>query len=192
MRQTTLLSKDLNLGDNKTKDTFSHWVQSLQILKILVLRSNKFYGPIVSFKTKDVFPSLLILDISSNNFSRLLPEAYIKSYQAMKIVFLAKVQSNFYYMRSAAFYISNIVLEYDDSVTATMKGLRTNFKKIPNVLVSIDLSSNRFEREIPDEFGELGALIGLNLSHNNFIGPIPRSLGNLRNLESLDLSSKYA
>nr|XP_025647388.1 putative receptor like protein 25 [Arachis hypogaea] len=70
-----------------------------------------------------------------------------------------------------------------------MKGLRTNFEKIPNVLVSIDLSSNRFEGEIPDEFGEHGALIGLNLSHNNFIGPIPRSLGNLTNLESLDLSS---
>ncbi|XP_057755596.1 putative receptor like protein 25 [Arachis stenosperma] len=68
-------------------------------------------------------------------------------------------------MRSAAFYISNIVLEYDDSVTATMKGLRTDFEKIPNDLVR------------------------LNLSHNNFIGPIPRSLENLINLESLDLSS---
>ncbi|XLU63260.1 hypothetical protein S245_022469 [Arachis hypogaea] len=182
---------DLNLGDNQIEDTFPHWLQSLRILEILVLGSNKFYGPIVSFKTKDVFPSLLILDISSNNFSGLLPKAYIKSFQAMKIVVLADVQSNFYYMQSgSAFVINNIiVLEYHDSVTATMKGLRTDFEKIPNVLVSIDLSSNRFEGKIPDEFGELGALIGLNLSHNNLIGPIPRSLGNLTNLESLDLSS---
>ncbi|XP_057725570.1 receptor-like protein 35 [Arachis stenosperma] len=182
---------DLNLGDNQIEDTFPHWLQSLRILEILVLGSNKFYGPIVSFKTKDVFPSLLILDISSNNFSGLLPKAYIKSFQAMKIVVLADVQSNFYYMQSgSAFVINNIiVLEYHDSVTATMKGLRTDFEKIPNVLVSIDLSSNRFEGKIPDEFGELGALIGLNLSHNNFIGPIPHSLGNLTNLESLDLSS---
>ncbi|QHO26600.1 hypothetical protein HN873_020974 [Arachis hypogaea] len=49
---------DLNLGDNQIEDTFPHWVQSLQNLEILVLRSNKFYGPIVCFKTKDVFPSL--------------------------------------------------------------------------------------------------------------------------------------
>nr|XP_029150209.1 putative receptor like protein 25 [Arachis hypogaea] len=181
---------DLNLGDNQIEDTFPHWLQSLWILEILVLRSNKLYGPIVSFKTKDVFPSLLILDISSNNFSGLLPKAYIKSFQAMKIVVLAELQSSFYYMQSgSAFIINNIDLGYDDSVTTTIKGLETDFEKIPKVLVSIDLSSNRFEGEIPDEFGELGALIGLNLSHNNFIGPIPRSLGNLTNLESLDLSS---
>ncbi|XP_057724189.1 receptor-like protein 9DC3 [Arachis stenosperma] len=181
---------DLNLGDNQIKDTFPHWVQSLQILEILVLRSNKFYGPIVSFKTKDAFHSLIIFDISSNKFSGQLPKSYIKGFQAMKSVVGAEVQSRFYYINSGiGFIIGSIDLEYDDSVTATMKGLRTNFEKIPNFLVSIDLSSNRFEGEIPDEFGELGALIGLNLSHNNLIGPIPRSLGNLTNLESLDLSS---
>ncbi|XP_057724824.1 receptor-like protein 35 isoform X2 [Arachis stenosperma] len=180
---------DLNLGDNQIEDTFPHWLQSWN-LEILVLRSNKFYGPIVSFKTKDVFPSLIIFDISSNKFSDQLPKSYIKGFQAMKSVVGAEVQSSFYYIQSGYGFIrGSIDLEYDDSVTATMKGLRTNLEKIPNVFVSIDLSNNRFEGEIPDDFGELHALISLNLSHNSLTGPVPHSLGNLTNLESLDLSS---
>ncbi|QHO26599.1 Receptor-like protein [Arachis hypogaea] len=181
---------DLNLGDNQLEDTFPHWVQSLQNLEILVLRSNKFYGPIVSFKTKDAFHSLIIFDISSNKFSGQLPKSYIKGFQAMKSVVGAEVQSSFYYIQSGnGFILGSIVIDYDDSVTATMKGLRTNLEKIPNVFVSIDLSNNRFEGEIPDDFGELRALISLSLSHNSLTGPIPHSLGNLTNLESLDLSS---
>ncbi|MED6205550.1 hypothetical protein PIB30_018725 [Stylosanthes scabra] len=181
---------DLNLGDNEIEDTFPHWLQSLQYLEILVLRSNKLYGPIVSLKSKDMFPNLIIFDISSNNFSGQLPKAYIKSFQAMKIVVGAEGQSSFYYINSYGEYvIGTILLEYDDSVTETMKGIRSNFEKIPNILVSIDLSSNRFEGEIPDDIGELRALENLNLSNNKLVGHIPRSLGNLTNLESLDLSS---
>jgi len=55
--------------------------------------------------------------------------------------------------------------------------------------VSIDLSGNKFEGEIPKVIGELQALVGLNLSHNRLSGPIPQSMGNLTMLESLDLSS---
>ncbi|MED6205545.1 hypothetical protein PIB30_018720 [Stylosanthes scabra] len=181
---------DLNLGDNEIEDTFPHWLQSLHHLEILVLGSNKLYGPIVSLKSKDMFPNLIIFDISSNNFSGQLPIAYIKSFQAMKIVVGAEGQSSFYYISGYPFrVIGSSLPEYDDSVTETMKGLRSNFEKIPNVLVSIDLSSNRFEGEIPYDFGELNALISLNLSHNSLNGHIPHSLGNLTNLESLDLSS---
>ncbi|MED6122590.1 hypothetical protein PIB30_041128 [Stylosanthes scabra] len=182
--------EDLNLGDNEIEDTFPHWLQSLQYLEILVLGSNKLYGPIVSLKSKDMFPKLIIFDISSNNFSGQLPIAYIKSFQAMKIAVGGEGQSGFYYISHSGEYVApNIWLEYDDSVTETMKGIRSNFEKIPNILVSIDLSNNRFEGEVPDDIGELRALENLNFSHNKLVGHIPRSLGNLTNLESLDLSS---
>ncbi|KAL1347626.1 hypothetical protein AAHE18_07G020400 [Arachis hypogaea] len=181
---------DLNLGNNQIEDRFPHWLQSLQYLGILVLQSNKFYGPIANLKTKDMFPNVMIFDISSNNFSGQLPKAYIRSFQSMKSVVGAEVQSDFYYIQGGySFTMSNINLDYDDSMTATIKGLITNFEKIPNILVSIDLSSNRFEGEIPYDFGELHALISLNLSHNSLNGTISHSLGNLTNLESLDLSS---
>jgi Leucine-rich repeat (LRR) protein len=79
--------------------------------------------------------------------------------------------------------------EYYDSVTVATKGINITLVKIPTIFVSIDLSRNEFEGEIPDVIGELDALKGLNLSHNRLNGPIPHSIGNLTNLESLDLSS---
>ncbi|XLU63267.1 hypothetical protein S245_022476 [Arachis hypogaea] len=90
---------------------------------------------------------------------------------------------------SAGVIVGNILPEYDNSVIATVKGTNTPFAKIPTTFVNIDLSENKFEGEIPDDFGELHGLIGLNLSHNRLVGNIPHSLGNLTNLESLDLSS---
>jgi len=71
----------------------------------------------------------------------------------------------------------------------TTKGISMPFKKIPINFVSIDLSGNKFEGEIPKVIGELQALTALNLSHNRLGGPIPQSMGNLTMLESLDLSS---
>ena len=78
---------------------------------------------------------------------------------------------------------------FDSTVTVTMKGMSMLLTKIPTDFVSIDLSGNKFEGEIPNVIGELHALKGLNLSHNRLSGLIPQSMGNLTNLESLDLSS---
>ena len=69
------------------------------------------------------------------------------------------------------------------------KAITMTMDKIPKGFVSIDLSKNGFQGEIPNAIGELHALKGMNLSHNRLIGPIPQSMGNLTNLESLDLSS---
>ncbi|GKD02620.1 leucine-rich repeat-containing protein, partial [Tanacetum coccineum] len=52
----------------------------------------------------------------------------------------------------------------------------------------IDLSSNKFEGEIPNVIGSFSSLMALNLSHNNLSGQIPHELGNLLAVESLDLS----
>ncbi|KAL4298614.1 hypothetical protein S245_057997 [Arachis hypogaea] len=183
---------DLNLGNNQIEDRFPNWLQSLQNLRILVLQSNKLYGPIVSLKTKDAFSHLLVFDISSNNFSGQLPKAYIKSFQAMKGVFGEEVQISFDYFKTYSFGgISpiNIRKDYEDSLSETIKGVRLDFEKIPTILAFIDVSGNKFEGEIPDVIGELHKLKGLNLSHNRLVGHIPHSLGNLTNLESLDLSS---
>ncbi|XP_029144045.1 receptor-like protein 7 [Arachis hypogaea] len=181
---------DLNLGNNQFEDTFPNWLQNLLNLKILVLRGNKLHGPIAELKSEKMFSSLIIFDISSNNFSGSLPKSYIKNFQAMKIPG-DKEHSWSYYIQTGAGISGEgrIQPEYHDSITATIKGTNTPYAKIPRVLAMIDLSENKFEGEIPDVFGELQALISLNLSHNSLIGPIPRSLGNLTNLESLDLSS---
>ncbi|MED6149723.1 hypothetical protein PIB30_065339 [Stylosanthes scabra] len=176
---------DLNLGNNQFEDTFPNWLENLSYLEILVLRGNKLYGSVINLKSQNVFPRLIIFDISCNNFGGSLPKAYIKIFQAMKI------QSSFYYYFGSALNMGEGIIhpQYDNSIVATTKGVSIPFEKIPENFVIIDLSGNKFEGEIPDVIGELQALKGLNLSNNRLVGHIPHSLGNLTNLESLDLSS---
>ncbi|MED6205549.1 hypothetical protein PIB30_018724 [Stylosanthes scabra] len=176
---------DLNLGNNQFEDTFPNWLQNLPSLEILILRGNKLYGPVANLKSQNMFPRLIIFDISCNNFSGSLPKAYIQNFQAMKN------QSSFYssYLGSGSGFGYGVHTEYHNSMTATTKGVSTSFEKIREDFFIIDLSENKFEGEISDVIGELQGLISLNLSHNRLIGHIPNSLGNLTNLESLDLSS---
>ncbi|KAL4298625.1 hypothetical protein S245_058012 [Arachis hypogaea] len=180
---------DLDLGNNQFEDTFPNWLQNISNLEILVLRGNKLYGQIANLKSENIFPSLIIFDISCNNFSGSLPKAYIQNFQAMKIVH--DVQSPLFYIETGwiSLTFSDTAKEYVNSMIATIKRVSLTFTKIPYAFAIIDLSENKFEGEIPDDFGELHGLIGLNLSHNRLVGHIPHSLGNLTNLQSLDLSS---
>ncbi|XVF28491.1 hypothetical protein REPUB_Repub15cG0033600 [Reevesia pubescens] len=57
----------LNLGNNAIHDTFPLWLGKLPALVILILRGNRFYGPINHLQNN--FPALDVLDIASNNFS---------------------------------------------------------------------------------------------------------------------------
>ncbi|WVY90345.1 hypothetical protein V8G54_035859 [Vigna mungo] len=167
----------LNLGNNQLEDTFPHWLQTLPHLKVLVLRDNKLHGPISKFNTKYGFPRLKIFDISSNNFSGPIPEDFIQIFESMKNVVQDEVVGN-----------PQLYMEWEP-ITVTTKGTILLFERIPKNFVSIDLSGNKFEGEIPKVLGELQALTGLNLSHNRLSGHIPQSMGNLTVLESLDLSS---
>ncbi|XP_057724857.1 receptor-like protein 53 [Arachis stenosperma] len=182
--------EELNLGNNQFEDTFPYWLQNISLLEILVLQGNKLYGPIANLKSENMFQSLIVFDISCNNFSGSLPKAYIKNFQAMKIVDDEVLSSDYYI--DTGFHLGGdgiIEVERDDSMTSIIKGVSTTFSKIPRDFVNIDLSGNKFEGEIPDVIGELHILKNLNLSHNRLVGHIPHSLGNLTKLESLDLSS---
>ncbi|GAU35655.1 hypothetical protein TSUD_255520 [Trifolium subterraneum] len=178
--------KVLNLGSNRLEDKFPDWLQTLQDLKVLVLRDNRFHGPIANLKIKHLFPSLAIFDISGNNFSGFLPNAYFKNYESMKNVTQMGGDSSLPYMDIRCLYYER---PCTDSVTVTTKGNVLTLGRIPILFVSVDLSRNKFEGEIPNAIGELHALKGLNLSHNRLVGQIPQSMGNLTYLESLDLSS---
>ncbi|OMO88562.1 hypothetical protein COLO4_20209 [Corchorus olitorius] len=62
----------LDVGSNKMNDSFPFWLGKLPALKVLVLRKNRFYGPIPIKHFSEhgnVFPALDVLDIASNNFS---------------------------------------------------------------------------------------------------------------------------
>ncbi|KAK6802419.1 hypothetical protein RDI58_000199 [Solanum bulbocastanum] len=143
----------------------------LPSLMILKLRSNKFHGPIKTSRTGNLFDQLQITDLSSNGFSGNLPESLSVNLHAMK-----KIDENM---------IGKEILDYDDSLTITTKGLDLTFARVlwRNSIV------NRFEGPIPNIIGHLIGLRVLNLPHNVLEGHIPASLQNLSVLKSLDLSS---
>ncbi|PRQ52400.1 putative leucine-rich repeat domain, L domain-containing protein [Rosa chinensis] len=173
----------LNLGNNQISDTFPSWLGTLQQLKVLILRSNAFHGIIGKPASSHEFPELSIIDLSSNDFSSMLPSDYLENWNAMK-----SVDAN------EQIYIQNMIIfriyidSYDYPITVFSKGGELKYFKTPYLLRLVDISSNRFHGEIPGIIGNLRGLHLLNLSNNTLTGLIPSSLGNLSALESLDLS----
>ena len=177
----------LNIGNNQIEDKFPHWLQTLLMLTILVLRANKFYGRVADLKTEYGFSRIVIFDISSNYFNGPIPKSYIQNFKAMKNVIQYKGGEQ--YRKMPLMSLNASQSEIDESVTVTTKAISMTLNKIPKSFVTIDLSQNKFEGQIPYVIGELHALRGLNFSHNKLSGLIPKSIGYLTNLESLDLSS---
>ncbi|XP_022723129.1 leucine-rich repeat receptor protein kinase MSP1-like isoform X2 [Durio zibethinus] len=69
----------LNIGNNNLYDTFPSWLGKLPWLVVLILRANRFYGPIKHVKNN--FQDLDVLDIAFNNFSGQLPIDFFQATQ---------------------------------------------------------------------------------------------------------------
>ncbi|ONI18143.1 hypothetical protein PRUPE_3G199200 [Prunus persica] len=177
--------KVLNFANNQMSDIFPSWLGALPELRILILRSNGFHGVIGKPATKHEFPNLRIIDLSNNGFSGMLPSNYLEIWNSMK-----HVDEN----RQTYFsvYTDDVDGRYfgsDYAMTISGKGVQLKYERTPYLLTLVDLSSNRFEGEIPEgPVGNLRGLVLLNLSNNSLTGHIPSSLGDLAALESLDLS----
>ncbi|CAH1441771.1 unnamed protein product [Lactuca virosa] len=174
----------LSLEDNSFHDTFPSWLGTLSNLQVLVLRSNKLYGPIQGSTAVSLqFPKLRIIDLSNNNFSGQLHQNYFQTWHAMRSANLG-ISS----VMKSNISSKNVNTNLTYSVTLIHKGVRTEYYRILTIDMSIDLSCNHFEGEIPQSLQDLRGLQALNLSNNNFTGHVLPTLGNLENLEALDLS----
>ncbi|GLT82407.1 hypothetical protein SLE2022_007870 [Rubroshorea leprosula] len=180
----------LDFGKNKIKDTFPSWLGALPELRILILRSNRFYGTISIRvpETNFLFPKLRIIDLSNNGFVGTLPIDFFARWNAM-----ANLDGeNATYLQAYKHYIMvNLLVVpfvFPYSMTITNKGEKMEYAKILEVFSAVDLSCNKFDGEIPKVVGNLKRLQLLNLSNNILVGPIPTTLGYLANLEALDLS----
>ncbi|XP_021288654.1 receptor like protein 30-like [Herrania umbratica] len=176
----------LDLANNKLRDTFPHWLDANFSLKVLVLRSNRFHGPLNNSIVKPSFMSLQLIDLSQNEFSGLLPSNFFQNLFAMK--YTRPVSPTGVHITSFPEGIGSLD---DSSVNVTTKRLELELELARTLLIffAIDFSSNQFYGKIPEVIGELSSVQVLNLSHNSLTGHIPTSLGNLVALESLDLSS---
>ncbi|KAJ9686882.1 hypothetical protein PVL29_015651 [Vitis rotundifolia] len=182
-----MMLEELVLGSNLINDIFPFWLGSLPRLQVLILRSNLFHGAIGRPKTNFQFSKLRIIDLSYNGFTGNMPSEYFQNWDAMKIVDadnLTHIQADL------EFEVPQYSWKdpYSFSMTMMNKGMTREYKKIPDILTIIDLSSNKFYGEIPESIGDPKGLQALNLSNNALTGPIPTSLANLTLLEALDLS----
>ncbi|KAL0450991.1 UNVERIFIED_CONTAM: Receptor-like protein 6 [Sesamum latifolium] len=176
----------LNIGNNGIEDTFPCMLMNTS-LRVLILRSNKFYGDLQCSGAIQGWSNLQIIDISANNFSgdiSLLSFSYWKG-----MVSANGNQSQYNHLRFDYLKLSGYY--YQDAVTVTIKGLEMELTKILVVFTSIDFSRNKFHGSIPHTIGDLKSLYLLNLSHNALTGLIPTSVENLRQLGSLDLSVNH-
>ncbi|XP_063946265.1 receptor-like protein 36 [Daucus carota subsp. sativus] len=168
----------LDIGNNEIGGKFPSWLFTLGELEVLVLRSNRFHGPVNGTSSANLFPKLRIVDLSNNQFTGDLPIQYFKN---------MKPTDNHY----SYFYTESGFYYHQASISLTVKGREYEVKKILHIYTAIDVSCNKFQGEIPEVIGELKWLALLNLSHNSLIGPIPSQLGNMESLLSLDLSSNH-
>ena len=109
----------LDLGNNHLNGTFPHWSGLLPHLQVLVLKSNKFHGPIESSSMIELmFQSLRVPDLSHNNFVGHLPQKYFQNFKSMKDV-VRKGTKPQYLDIDGKFY----------SITLVVKGLNHIFLK---------------------------------------------------------------
>ncbi|XP_050255748.1 receptor-like protein 7 isoform X2 [Quercus robur] len=177
----------LVIGNNQLNDSFPAWLGVLPELEVLILRYNQLQGVIGKPESNFVFPNLHIVDFSYNNITGKLPFEYFRIWKAMQII----VKHGQMYMQENMNFIVpkySGKYHYSYSMTFTNRGIEIAYERIPYIFIAMDLSSNKFEGEIPVLMGDLKGIQLLNLSNNLLTGSIPSSLEKLTALESLDLS----
>ncbi|KAM7477943.1 hypothetical protein LguiA_026156 [Lonicera macranthoides] len=122
------------------EDTFPSWLGALPRLRILILRSNMFHGAVEGPIMNEDFPELWIIDLSNNGFTGKLPVGW----SAMKIDHLDQVA---YLKANITFLIQKREWDFsfDYTMTITTKFVKTNYQKILNVFIAVDLSRNKFK-----------------------------------------------
>ncbi|TVU20883.1 hypothetical protein EJB05_30484, partial [Eragrostis curvula] len=173
--------QDLDVGRNSFVDSFPTWLGNLSDFRLLVLRSNKFYGPLSiplgkNHSTTSYFPSIQIIDLSANNFTGVIPSDLFDSFKFM-------VQGS-NHTAWDGWYDNTLYAEagrssYQVAVEVAVKQQYIKMLEIFSNLVVIDLSNNGFSGPIPKTIGNVTALLVLNMSHNALTGGIPAELGRL-------------
>ncbi|KAF3541108.1 hypothetical protein F2Q69_00019151 [Brassica cretica] len=144
-------------------------LDDLPNLKVVVLRSNMFHGPIYSHQHPLSFPQLRMVDISRNKFTGRLPHDYFVTWSTPMIGTPREAREPLYIGDDYS-YRKDSRIYYND-FTGHIPSSWANLTR----LESLDLSGNQLSGKIPHELASLSFLEYINVSHNKLSGQIPQS-----------------
>ncbi|XP_039160298.1 receptor-like protein EIX2 [Eucalyptus grandis] len=186
----------LDLGENKISSSVPHWIgPCFPLLQILRLRENMFNGSIPSQLC--LLSALQILDMAVNNLTGTIPNClgHMKGMKLNKSIDEGNSLSPAYAATPPMLGPTASIAPTDwtqEHVEQVVKGMDLDYTTLDlQLMVNLDLSSNKLVGPIPGEHTLLSGLRGLNLSHNFLSGGIPTMIGDMRLLESLDLSNNH-
>ncbi|KAJ0037431.1 hypothetical protein Pint_23703 [Pistacia integerrima] len=163
----------LDLGENRFLGTIPS-AENVFYLSFLRLRVNVLTGKIPEELCQ--FPNLYILDLARNNLSGSIPRCIGN---LIKFKYKATLSDG---------TLSTTQIPSPDHMELVLKGREYEYTNIIPLVDLIDLSSNNFTGEIPEEIRKLSFQGTLNLSLKQLTGKITDNIGSLQQLETRDFS----
>ncbi|GMP23802.1 hypothetical protein CsSME_00001272 [Camellia sinensis var. sinensis] len=185
---TTINSTSLHILDlfgNNFASSIPKWVFSLNHLVSLDICDCNFYGPIPNGIQN--MTSLKEFYASGNNLNSSSPN---ELYSLKDLVVLDLGYNKFQgpipigLLNMTSFRDLDLSYNFFTSLQGVISGAIGNLTS----LISLDLSHNQLEGNIPMSMERLSSMATLHLSYNHLNGTLPESLGQLAKLETLDVS----
>ncbi|GJW43006.1 receptor-like protein EIX2 [Tanacetum coccineum] len=150
---------------------------------ILVMKSNKFEGPLTSFPS-----NVWVLDLSDNLLSGNVPQTNRTMNPNLQVINLSKNQFTGGVSRHLCKVVSIIVLDLSqNNFSGRLPWCLGNL----NNLEVMDLTYNTITGFLPSSLGSLRNLRSLHLHNNRVMGDLPPSLQNLTGLVTMDLGNNF-
>ncbi|ONI03771.1 hypothetical protein PRUPE_6G281000 [Prunus persica] len=187
----------LNIGNNNITDSFPCLLKNISTLRVLILRSNNFYGGTECLNTNGTWSELQIIDLAHNNFSGEIQGILWRTWQKMMDTKNGSLLKTVPTKRNVGSHtkrkLSLVALESPEATNALScnrlggPSCRDNSNAISPLeySVSVIVTSKGFEMELVKI---LSIFTLIDFSSNNFSGPIPKGMGELKSLRVLNLS----
>ncbi|XP_062005725.1 probable leucine-rich repeat receptor-like protein kinase At1g35710 [Rosa rugosa] len=136
------------------------------------------------------FTSLLVFDLSYNNFNSSLPQ-WLFNISTLVTINLANCHLAGSIRETS--WVNLCSLQsldlFGNSISGGMEEFLHSLSGCSNSIIeTLDFSYNQFSGNLPESLGSLKYLDALSLTLNSISGPLPMSIGNLSHLSMLDLS----
>ncbi|KAL3688637.1 hypothetical protein R1sor_014946 [Riccia sorocarpa] len=157
-------------------------------VRILLLRNNRFFGPIPSWIPEILNKSRLItdIDISSNNFTGDIAPLFL---DAPELRLLNASSNSFQSNLPATPFVAPFGSTLDLSHNLLYGPIPPSFFTNYAGAQFIDLSYNHLDGPLPNTVGNLDQIALLDLSNNELSGEVPTTIDNLNDtIQYLDLS----